>query len=88
METHVTARRVDLLEEGLDFTLRGLGIANEAAGLIQRRLGTAKWLLAASPVWLARPRNTTAAERYALPALPATARRAGLAALRAGKRRD
>lgn len=54
VETHVTARRVDLLEEGLDFTLRGLGIANEAAGLIQRRLGTAKWLLAASPVWLAR----------------------------------
>lgn len=54
VETYVTTRRVDLLEEGLDFTIRGLGVASEAAGLIQRRLGTARWLLAASPAWLAR----------------------------------
>lgn len=54
VEVHVTPHQVNMLEEGLDFVIRGPGETPGPGDLIQRRLGTVRWLLVASPLFIAR----------------------------------
>ncbi|CAE6762388.1 LysR substrate-binding domain-containing protein [Paraburkholderia nemoris] len=46
-------RQVDLLEEHVDVVIRGLGFDVELSSLVQAPLGTVRWGLVASPVYLA-----------------------------------
>ncbi|CAB3648949.1 HTH-type transcriptional regulator DmlR [Paraburkholderia sediminicola] len=45
-------RQVDLLEEHVDVVIRGLGVDVELSSLVQAPLGTVRWGLVASPVYL------------------------------------
>lgn len=47
-------RQVDLLEEHVDVVIRGLGFDVELSSLVQAPLGTVRWGLVASPVYLAK----------------------------------
>lgn len=60
LELSANARVVDLIEEGFDLGLR-IGPLEDSS-LIARPLGTARWLLAAAPAYLARRRHPQTVE--------------------------
>lgn len=55
VELHCTGRTVDLVEERYDLGIRAGALADSS--LVARRLGSATWLLAASPAYLRRRRH-------------------------------
>jgi DNA-binding transcriptional LysR family regulator len=47
-------RQVDLLEEGVDVVVRGVGFEQASSSLVQVSLCTAQWGLLAAPAWVAQ----------------------------------
>ena len=47
-------REVDLLEEGVDVVVRGVGLEQPSSSLVQVSLCTAQWGLLAAPTWVAQ----------------------------------
>jgi DNA-binding transcriptional LysR family regulator len=54
VQVHVSNRRVDLIEEGIDIALRVRARLEDDSSLVLRTLGTARKLLVASPDYLTR----------------------------------
>ncbi|EJL81030.1 transcriptional regulator [Herbaspirillum sp. CF444] len=47
-------RRVDLIEENIDVVVRGVNAEMESSSLVKANLCTTRWVLAASPIYLAQ----------------------------------
>jgi len=70
LELDLSARRVDLLEENFDVTLRSHSEPLEDSGLYRKALGTLKYVLVASPSFIATlPQGLSAEQLSILPTL-------------------
>lgn len=54
LSVQASNRQVDLLEEGVDVVVRGVGFEQASSSLVQVGLCTAQWGLLATPAWLAQ----------------------------------
>ncbi|MBA4707305.1 LysR substrate-binding domain-containing protein [Aquitalea aquatica] len=54
LSVQASNRQVDLLEEGVDVVVRGVGFEQTSSSLVQVSLCTAQWGLLATPAWLAQ----------------------------------
>ncbi|PXX51155.1 MULTISPECIES: LysR substrate-binding domain-containing protein [Aquitalea] len=54
LSVQASNRQVDLLEEGVDVVVRGVGFEQASSSLVQVSLCTAQWGLLATPAWLAQ----------------------------------
>ncbi|BBF85485.1 transcriptional regulator, LysR family [Aquitalea magnusonii] len=54
LSVQASNRQVDLLEEGVDVVVRGVGFEQASSSLVQVSLCTAQWGLLAAPAWVAQ----------------------------------